>query len=75
VLEGITLAVVIPVGLLVGSGFGWVGSQYWLRRNAKRQALLDAGETLKEKKLFLENELAKEQDENQKELLANAYPK
>lgn len=44
---------IMPVALLVGGAIGWLSSQYWQHRRAKRQAADDASKILNEKKKLL----------------------
>jgi tetratricopeptide (TPR) repeat protein len=57
---------IIPLSGIVGGAIGWVGKQYQYRREAKRQAGLDADETLKEKKTLLEELISKTSNGEQK---------
>ena len=46
------------LGFIIAAG-GWVAREIWRWRNAKRQAALDASETLKDKKTLLEDMVSK----------------
>jgi tetratricopeptide (TPR) repeat protein len=56
----------IPVAVVVGGAVGWLGRQYQYHREAKRQAGLDADQTLKEKKFLLEELISKTENSDKK---------
>ena len=62
---------IIAVVGLVGGAIGWFSSQYWHHRQARRQAALDAGETLDQKKKLFEEMLSNEEDADRKQVLRN----
>ena len=52
---------VIPLAVLAGGAIGWFSRQYWQYRAAKREATLDASQTLKDKKALIEEQRKKRQ--------------
>jgi len=58
-MNGGMLGWIIPVAGILGGAVGWLSSQYWQRRHAKRQASHDAGTILKERKTLLEEMISK----------------
>ncbi len=70
-MDGGILTLVISGAVLVGGAIGWLGRQYWYRREAKRQAAHDASAILKEKKALLEDRIAKTKDSSLKSRLVS----
>jgi len=70
-MDGGTLTLVISGAALVGGAIGWLGRQYWYRREARRQAAHDASDLLKEKKALLEDRIAKTKDSGLKSRLVS----
>ena len=63
------LAWIIPLAALVGGAIGWFSRQYWQYRASKREATLDASQTLKDKKALIEEMIAEIDDDRKKEEL------
>ncbi len=63
------LAWIIPISAIIGGAVGWFSRQYWQYRATKREAALDAGQILKEKKVLIEEMIAGIDDYNHKEEL------
>jgi len=55
---------IIPLATLAGGAIGWLSSQYWQHRQAKRQAAGDAGKILSDKKKLLEELRSKAENIN-----------
>lgn len=70
-MDGGTLTLVISGAALIGGAIGWLGRQYWYRREARRQAAYDASESLKGKKALLEDKIAKTKDSGLKNRLVS----
>jgi len=68
-MDGGILTLVISGAALIGGAIGWLGRQYWYRREAKRQAAQDAVTTLKERKILLEDMISNTKDPSAKEEL------
>lgn len=64
-----SLAWIIPLAALAGGAIGWFSRQYWQYRAAKREATLDASQTLKDKKALIEEMMAEIVDDSKKEEL------
>ncbi|MFC2066651.1 tetratricopeptide repeat protein [Chloroflexota bacterium] len=60
---------IIPISAISGGAVGWFPRQYWQYRATKREAALDAGKILKEKKAHIEEMVAGIGDDSQKEEL------
>lgn len=70
-MDGGMLVLIISAAALAGGAIGWLGRQYWYRREARRQAAHDASESLKEKKALLEDKIAKTKDSGLKNRLVS----
>ena len=68
-MDGGILTLVISGAALAGGAIGWLGRQYRYRREARRQAALDAGKILNESKTLLQGMLNEIEDASQKEEL------
>jgi Flp pilus assembly protein TadD len=68
-MEAEVLAWIIPLSGVVGGIIGWLSSQYWQHRAARRQASNDASTILNERKAILQEMLNNIEDESQKEEL------
>ena len=64
-----SLTWIIPLAALVGGAIGWFSRQYWHYRAIKREATLDASQTLKDKKALIEEMMAEIDDDRKKEEL------
>ena len=63
------LAWIIPISAILGGAIGWFFRQYWQYRATKREAALDAGKILHEKKTLIEEIIADIDEDSQKEAL------
>lgn len=59
----------LSLAAFILTAIGWISRELWRWRKAKRQAALDASETLKDKKTLLEDMIFRTEDASQKKEL------
>ena len=56
------LSWVIPLAAIIGAGIGWLGRQYWQRREARRQAWQDSIDNLVQQKIEIEDQISRNEN-------------